>query len=162
MAGSAPVSPLNVRKGGITDIEGGGDSSKLGRQEKRALFVQLRAKGHSYSAIASRLAIGKSTLANWSKEMEAEIASLKAIELEALYEEAYLLKEGRIRLLAGWMDSLRAELDKRSLEDVATDKLMEILLRVYGELKAEYREVAPLSGQEISRLQGQSWTESER
>ena len=70
-----------------------------GKAELKAEFVQLRAKGLPYVRIAERLGVAKSTLANWNAELEAEIASARAMELEALQEEFFLLKEGRITLL---------------------------------------------------------------
>jgi transposase len=66
-----------------------------GKQEQKAQFIELRAKGLSYAAIAKKLKVAKATLANWNAELEAEIASLKAMEIEALYEEYGLLKESR-------------------------------------------------------------------
>ena len=68
-----------------------------GKQELKSEFIELRAKGWSYIRIASRLKVSKSTLSNWRAELENEIASLKAMELEALYEEYFLVKEGRIK-----------------------------------------------------------------
>jgi transposase-like protein len=73
--------------------------TQRGKAELKAEFVQLRAKGLSYIRIAERLGVAKSTLANWNADLEAEIASAKAMELEALQEEFFLLKEGRIKLL---------------------------------------------------------------
>ena len=73
--------------------------AERGRQEKKLEFIQLRAKGHTYGKIAKRLQVSKATLANWNTELEAEIASLKAMELESLQEQYFLLREGRIRLL---------------------------------------------------------------
>jgi len=56
-----------------------------GRLELKDQFIELRAKGLSYQKISRRLKVSKSTLANWSTELEGEIASLRAMELEALY-----------------------------------------------------------------------------
>ena len=62
-------------------------------------FIELRAKGWSFDKIAKELGKAKQTLIDWSKELEDEIANLKALELEALYEKHYLLKENRIETL---------------------------------------------------------------
>ncbi len=35
-------------------------------------FVELRAKGHSYSSIAKELKKSKQTIINWSKELQFE------------------------------------------------------------------------------------------
>ncbi len=58
--------------------------------------------------------------------------------MEALQEEFFLLKEGRIRLLGEQLKAIQAEIGTRDLSKVKTDKLMELLLRYFGELKGEY------------------------
>ncbi len=129
-----------------------------GRLELRLEFVELRAKGWSYRKIASRLKVSKSTLANWSQELEEEISSLKAMELEALYETYYLLKEGRIRLLGSNLRKIKRELASRDFSDVPTDRLLDLLLKYEEAMQAEYVEPRPLSGQEISDLKDRTGT----
>ncbi len=62
------------------------------------------------------------------------------MELEALQEEFFLLKEGRIRLIGGQLKAIQTEIGKRDLSKVNTDKLLELQLRYFGELKGEYVE----------------------
>ena len=102
--------------------------------------------------IAERLGVAKSTLANWNAELEAEIASARAMELEALQAEFFLLKEGRITLLGEQLLRLRGELASRDLTEVSTDKLLGVVLRYHAALKEEFVEVRPLSDQEQARL----------
>ncbi len=123
-----------------------------GKLELKAQFVELRAKGWSYVRISRKLKVSKSTLSNWRAELEAEIASLRAMELEALYEKYFLAKEGRIKLLGETLKAIQAELKTRKLEDVSTDKLLELQLKVYQALKEEHTEARPLSDQEIQAL----------
>lgn len=123
-----------------------------GKLELKSQFVELRAKGWSYSRIARKLKVSKSTLANWNSELEAEIASLRSMELEALYERYFLAKEGRIKLLGEQLKAVQAELKTRSLEDISTDKLLDILLKIYQALREEYTEARPLSDEEIQAL----------
>jgi transposase-like protein len=126
--------------------------AEWGKAELRAEFVQLRAKGLSYAKIARRLGIAKSTLANWNAELEVEIASARAMELEALQEQYFLLKEGRVRLLGEQVKRLRGELAGRDLADVPTDKLMDLVLKYHAALKEEFVEVRLLSDREAARL----------
>jgi transposase len=119
------------------------DVEEVGREQKKSQFVQLRAKGLSYAKIAKELKVSKSTLSNWCQELQAEIAQAKAMELEALQEEYYLLKEGRIKLLGGQLKAIQEEMVTRDLSKVNTDKLLELQLRYFGELKTEYVEVRP-------------------
>lgn len=144
-----------VCKGTIADIEEGPGDGALqpGRQELKRRFVEHRAQGYSLRRCADLLGVSKSTLATWSQELEAEISSLKAIELEALQEEFYLAKEGRIRLLGERLQALLVELAGRDLSEVATEKLLELLLKYAEALRGEYVEPKPLSGAQIRRLQ---------
>jgi hypothetical protein len=72
------------------------------------------------------LLYGADTAANWQAGLEEEIASAKAIELEALYERAYLAKEQRIRMLARELRAIRAEIMSRGPEDVPTRDLLKL------------------------------------
>ena len=125
---------------------------EMGKAELKAEFVRLRAKGLPYARIARRLGVAGSTLANWNAELEAEVASARALELEALQAEFFRLKEGRIRLLGEQLKRLRAELARRDLADVPTDKALDLLLKFHTALKEEFVEARPLSDREAARL----------
>jgi len=161
----------HVRKDGIADIESEENNKALavrgetgirplseageaGKMEIKSQFVELRAKGWSYLKIARKLKVSKNTLANWGAELEGEIASLKAMELEALYERSYMSKEARIRLLGSQLKEIQDELKKRGLEDVSTEKLLDMELKLYQALQAEYVEARPLTDAEIGALDG--------
>jgi transposase len=119
-------------------IEVNNETDDLGKEEQKNKFIHLRAKGNSFAKIAKELKVSKGTLSNWSQELEDLIAEAKAMELEALQEEFFLLKEGRIRLLGEQLKAIQSEMSKRDLSKVKTDKLMELQLRYFGELKGEY------------------------
>ncbi len=131
----------------VLDLE-----QERGKVELKEDFIRLRAQGLSYAKIAERLGVAKSTLANWNADLEAEIASARAMELEALQEEYFLLKEKRISLLGEQLRRLRDELETRDLSEVATEKLLELQLRYYTSLKEEFVEARPLSEAEQARL----------
>jgi len=123
-----------------------------GRIELKHQFVELRAKGWSYSRIAKKLKVSKSTLSNWRSELEADIASLRAMELEALYERYWMLKEGRIRQIGGQVKAIIKELKSRNLSEVSTEKLLDLLLKFYDVLQSEYTEPKTLSDRQISEI----------
>ena len=110
----------------------------LGKEEQKSRFIHLRAKGYSYARIAKELKVSTSTLSNWNQELLEEVAQAKVVELEALQEEYFMLKEGRIRLLGGQLKTIQEEINDRDLSKVSTEKLMELQLRYFGELKTEY------------------------
>jgi hypothetical protein len=112
----------------------------LGREEQKHQFVVLRAKGYSYARTARELKVSKGTLTAWSAELEEQIAKMRTVELEALQEEFFLLKEGRIRLIGEQLKAIQTEIGKRDLSKVSTDKLLELQLRYFDELKGEYVE----------------------
>lgn len=147
------LSTVHGSKDGITDIDSG-----KGKEELRQAFIMLRAKGFSYSAIAQELHVSKGTLTTWSRQLEAEIASAKAMELEALQEEYMMLKEGRIRTLGELTARLRKEALSRDLSEVSTEKLLDMLLKYGQELQAEAVDVRPLSAEETARLKDKTGT----
>jgi hypothetical protein len=100
-------------------------------------FVELRAKGWSFDKIAKELGKAKQTLIDWSKELELEIANLKAIELESLYESYYLLKEDRLQTFGEMLTKIKTEVQSRDLSDVPTDKLLDLLLKYNTQIKEE-------------------------
>ena len=116
------------------------EDSGLGREEQKYRFIELRAKGYSFARIARELGVSKGTLTAWNAELETEVARLRGMELEALQEEFFLLKEGRIRLIGEQLKAIQTEIGKRDLSKVNTDKLLELQLRYFGELKGEYVE----------------------
>lgn len=106
----------------------------------REAFIELRAAGQSFDKIAKALKLSKQTLVDWGKEYEEEIANLKAIELEALYEKYFLLKEKRIEAFGEILQRLGKELQARDLSDLPTDKLLDLMVKYHGLLKEDYTE----------------------
>jgi len=100
-------------------------------------FIELRAEGCSFEHIAKELQTSKQTLINWSKEFEITIANLKAIQLEALQEKYYLTKKAKIGLFGEQIEKVKAELGKRDLSKVGTDKLFDVLIKLHNALKDE-------------------------
>jgi len=112
-------------------------------------FIELRAKGWSFDKIAKELGKAKQTLIDWSKELQDEIANLKALELEALYESYYLLKENRLQTFGAMLTKIKEEIERRDLSDVPTDKLLDLLLKYNSQVKEEIVEPIYKTSQEI-------------
>ncbi|MCK2020682.1 hypothetical protein [Peribacillus frigoritolerans] len=109
--------------------------------ETRQKFIELRAKGVSFSKIAKELNTAKSTLIAWSKEHLMEIDNLKAVELESLQEQFYMTKKARIELLGRQVERMKKELDKRDFSDVPSDKLLDALTKTLNRLKNDEIEI---------------------
>ena len=117
--------------------------------ETKERFIELRAKGYSFDRIAKELGKAKQTLIDWSKELQDEIANLKALELEALYESYYLLKENRLQTFGAMLTKIKEEMERRDLSDVPTDKLLDLLLKYNSQVKEEIVEPIYKTSQEI-------------
>jgi transcriptional regulator with XRE-family HTH domain len=113
-------------------------------------FIALRAKGYSFDKIAKELGKAKQTLVDWSRELQDEIANHKALELEALYEKYYLLKEHRLKNFGQTLSKLQKEIESRNLSDVPTDKLLDLQLKYLTFIRDEYTEPQFRSSQEIA------------
>ena len=113
-------------------------------------FIELRAKGWSFDKIAKQTGKAKQTLIDWSKELQDEIANLKASELEAIYESYYLLKENRLQTLGGVLNKIKDEILSRDLKEVPTDKLLELLLKYNTQVKEEIVEPIYKTSTEIT------------
>lgn len=100
-------------------------------------FIQLRAEGLSFEKIAQELKVSKQCLINWCKEFKVEIANLKSIELDALQERYFLSKRARIELLGQQLEKVKAELEKRDLTKVKTERLFDIFLKLNDNLQYE-------------------------
>jgi transposase len=112
-------------------------------------FIEMRAKGYSFDRIAKELGKAKQTLIDWSKDLQEEIANLKALELEALYEKYYLLKETRLQTFGEMLSKIKTEIERRELSDVPTDKLLELLLKYNSQVNEEIVEPVFKSSKEI-------------
>jgi len=117
--------------------------------ETKERFIELRAKGYSFDKIKKELGKAKQTLIDWSKELQDEIANRKALELEALYESYYLLKENRLQTFGVMLTKIKEEIERRDLSDVPTDKLLELLLKYENQVKDEVIEPTYKSSQEL-------------
>lgn len=112
-------------------------------------FIELRAKGYSFDNIAKELGKHRQTLIDWSKALQEEIAQRKALELETLYQAYYLQRENRLQTFGLIISRLKDELAQRSLSDIPTEKLLELLLKYSNQVKDEIIEPNFKSSQEL-------------
>ena len=115
----------------------------------RERFIELRAKGLSFDKIAKDLGKAKQTLIDWSKDYQEEIANLKALELETLYEKYYLQKEARLKTFGEMLNKIKTEIETRDLSEVPTARLLDLLLRYDSQVKEELVEPVFSSSEEI-------------
>ena len=117
--------------------------------ETKERFIEMRAKGYSFDRIAKELGKAKQTLIDWSKGLQDEIANRKALELEALYEKYYLLKENRLQTFGELLGKLKQEVMSRDLSNLPTDKLLDLFLKYNSQIREEVIEPTYKTSQEI-------------
>lgn len=100
-------------------------------------FIELRARGWSFDKISKELGKARQTLIDWSKDLEEEIANCKALELEALYERYYLLKEAKVQKYGAILEKITNELEERDFSKVNTGRLLELYLLYFEKLSQE-------------------------
>lgn len=106
--------------------------------ELKQEFIRLRAENKSYSYIADKLHISKSTCSKWETQLEADIAQLKREELNSLYDAYSMTKEARIKKLGDTLDRVEDALDAVDLKEVAPEKLLDFKLKYTEALQKEY------------------------
>ena len=131
---------------------------KMADLEKQKQFIQLRATGKSYQKISEELGVSKNTLIKWGKELVFEIINAHALELEALQDEYYMLKERRIKLFGDKLKAISEELENWDLSDIQTDKLFDLFFKMYRLLEKEAVEVKFFSDEEIE--DANTWNEN--
>jgi transposase len=127
-------------------------ADEVGKTELKHEFIELRAKGYSYRKIAKKLDVSIGTLSSWRQELEGEIATLKAEELDALYERYYMTKQKKIVQLGRQLKAVQKELRGRDYSRISTEKLLDMELKLYEALEEEKVDIRPLSSQEIEEL----------
>jgi transcriptional regulator with XRE-family HTH domain len=121
--------------------------------DEQARFIELRAKGMSYQAIAEQINISKPTLLGWAKDFDTQIKEQRAIELQALLERYNASKMARVEGFAKLLQAIQAELDERIEESrgfglVPAEKLLSMAVildqRLGGEVVANLVEYGGL------------------
>lgn len=116
-------------------------------------FIELRAKGLSFDKIAKEMNKSKQTLIDWSRELSGEIANLKAIQLEEMYQSYHLLKENRLQTLGTLLNRIKEEVETREFTDVPTEKLLDLLLKYNSKVAEELVDPVYKSQDEIDKAQ---------
>jgi transposase-like protein len=96
-------------------------------------FVELRAKGWSFSRIAAELDVHKNTLLAWSRKHQHRIRNLRALEIESLSERFKISRETCLEALAEDVRRIREELSRRDLKDIPTARLVTLAAALRAE-----------------------------
>lgn len=119
--------------------------------------IELRAEGMSYAKIAEALKIAKQTAVDIVRENQDEVATLQAVEMEAVFEAEQVNLRGRVEQLSALQAKLRDEIAKRDLSQVPTDKLITLFIKTTQALKDEvYIPEAKSSSEQTKEAQQRS------
>lgn len=119
--------------------------------ETEEKIITLRARGKSFKSIAEEAKVSKQTAVDVCSKFKERIASLKALELDALYEQQQVTTEERITAHANLMRRLREEIEERDLSTIPTDKLIDLYIKQASALKEEIIEPKFKSSDEQER-----------
>lgn len=86
-------------------------------------FIELRAKGVPYSAIAEELGVRKATLIDWSRKHQHRIHNLRVLEAESLTHKYSISRQACLEGLGEDIQRIRAEIAKRDLTAITTPRL---------------------------------------
>jgi hypothetical protein len=83
----------------------------------------MRARGVSFTEIASELKVARSTLVEWSRQLRFEIQNEVSIEMDALLHQLLGPRQHRARQLAERFAAVEGELRQRQLNTLSTVQL---------------------------------------
>lgn len=106
--------------------------------EDKLKYVQLRAEGKSYRAIASEIGIHKDTCTRWEAELREQIAEHKELRLKELYDSYHMTREARITQLGETVKTIDTAIDTIGLSEANPEKLLDLKLKYSAALKDEY------------------------
>lgn len=106
-------------------------------------FITLRAEGKSFSYIADKLHISKSTCSKWESKLEDDIAQLKREELNNLYDAYGMKKKARIQKLGDVLNRIEDALETTDLNEIPPEKLLDFKLKYTEALQKEYTGTKP-------------------
>lgn len=123
------------------------------RPEKNRLVVFYRAQDYTIEDICKKVELSKPTVINIIRKYATDISKMKQLELEDLLHLHYQTTRRKVEMLGGMLGKLLEEFQRRSLEDVPTDKLLDIILKfnkTLSDLVAEKIIAAPIKEKEFN------------
>ncbi len=111
--------------------------------DEKQQFIELRAKGYSFSKIAEQLGVSKPTLISWSQDSITirDIHNLQTLAIDELQEKYAMTKRHRIQVFGEVLNRAKEELDKRDLSEVPTDKLIKMVVMLSDNLRQDESEL---------------------
>lgn len=98
------------------------------KEDSLEKFVEMRISGKTFAEISEALGVSKQSLIGWSKEVETKetISMGKLMRLQSTLKIFELDREARVQRFAVLAQKINAELEKRGLSEIPTDKLLKM------------------------------------
>ena len=111
--------------------------------DEKQQFIELRARGYSFQKISDELNISKPTLMEWSKDDQTskDIHNQRTLYIDELQEQYAMTKRHRITVFGEVLSRAKAELDKRDLSEMSTDKLITMDIKLSDTLRQDETEL---------------------
>ena len=122
--------------------------------DERQQFIELRAKGYSFQKISDELDISKPTLMEWSKDISInrDIRNQRTLVVDDLQERYAITRRHRITLFGEFLQKAKDELNNRDMSDIATDRLITMVIKLSDTLKADETELELLGEVELPQI----------
>lgn len=123
------------------------------RPEKNRLVVIYRAQDYTIEEICKKVELSKPTVIEIIRSYASDISKIKKLELEELLHLHYQTTRRKIGMLGGVLGRLLEEFQRRTLEDIPSDRLLDIILKfnkTLSDLVAEKITVTPPKEKEFN------------
>ena len=106
------------------------------KEDSLEKFVEMRISGKTFAEISEALGVSKQSLIGWSKNVETKetISMGKLMRLQSTLKIFELDREARVQRFATLAQKINAELEKRDLSEIPTDKLLKMAVVNEGRL----------------------------
>lgn len=125
LRGQTPAERLNMDI--IDEMKCRSRTVDVYKNDKKMIFIELRGRGASYQDIADILKCSKTTLSVWDKELSEDIDTFKSMARQDILYAYQTAQDNRLRYFSELFNEIKAELKRRSLRDVPSDKLYVML-----------------------------------
>ena len=123
----------------------------MNEPEIKERFVELRAEGVSFDAIAKELNKSKSTLIKWQKEFSREISNLHYFTIQNLLEKYRRTKSHEIEFYLKQLYKINKVLENKDYENAGLKELSELKEKFEKRLAEETAKIRYFTGETITK-----------
>jgi transposase-like protein len=103
--------------------------------KKQEDFMKMLVEGLSYREISEKLNVSTTTLCSWKKQYNREIGNMKVLKNDEMIKKIEMTIQARLECYGGNLNKIKEELEKRSMENVSTDKLIDMMFKLENKIE---------------------------